>query len=321
MEVIPIPLTNLLAPVPDIRTRTYFVVHERLDVEVLRKALDDLVRHHWRKLGARVIAVAGKAGQFEYHLPQTFEDGYVLFKWTSEAKDDPIETAIPSLKCQPPTDTIGFYPAIQETEVSIGPAHWPVSRSEDDPDEPALLVHVSVYADATVVCMNILHAVADQLGLANIVKAWLGLVQGKTPPPLVGHNEDVVPHDKEFVDYKGGEMHRKGKLRVKGVLDKYLIALGFIPEFIFHPKETVLTTFLPAPLVHAIREKASKALSQEHGADPGISSGDVIAAILLKVRRLARACKWDAPRLMPPAALANVRPQLSQPLSLAIRQL
>jgi hypothetical protein len=44
MEVIQIPLPEQQKPIPNIRTRTSFILDERVDEEVLRNALDRLIR-------------------------------------------------------------------------------------------------------------------------------------------------------------------------------------------------------------------------------------------------------------------------------------
>jgi hypothetical protein len=41
------------------------------------------------------------------------------------------------------------------------------------------------YMDYTVVGTSLPHAVADQVGYASIIEAWLDLVQNKTPVPFL----------------------------------------------------------------------------------------------------------------------------------------
>lgn len=282
METIPITLTDLIAPIPNIRTRTFFILRERLDVDVLRDALDDLIRNHWRKLGARVAA--GSDGRPEYRLPQTFDDDYTLFSWSTEDSTDPIDKATQSLRRPSPTDGVAFLPSIDDVDKCFRPADWPFERKNDTADSPILYVHVSTYTDATVVTVSMMHLFGDQLGLANIIKAWMGVMEGKTPPPLVGHAGEVLPNDKNFDNMPKRDTHRKGKMRLHRFGEYFFVVLGFIPDLVFNAKEAHHSVFLPLCVIESLHERASKELAQKYGVDPGISHADIMTGILTKVR-------------------------------------
>jgi hypothetical protein len=282
MEVIQIPLNDLLKPIPNIRTRTFFIVNDRLDTEVLRKALDDLVRNHWRKLGARVVRGA-KKGRLEYHLPKAFADDYVLFKWSSEDNDRSIDKVVSSLKRPAATEGIAFLPPMQDVDSHFRPADWPFEQKDDPPNSPNLYVHVRTFTDATVITISWLHVFGDQLGLGNMVRAWLGVVEGKEPPPLVGHDEQVLPHTKEVSDYPKEKLRRKGRMRVKRHLENFFVILGFVPELVFQSKEDHYNVFFPLSIIESLRERCSKELAKKYGADPGLSNADIMTGILTKV--------------------------------------
>lgn len=282
MEIIPIPLTDLIAPVPNIRTRTFFILNDRLDVDVLRNALTDLIRNHWRKLGARVLR-GNKSGQWEYRLPEKFDDEYVLFNWSSEANEASINTVTQSLKHPSPADGIAFLPPVNDVDSCFRPAGWPFEQKNDPVDAPILYIHVRTFSDATVIAISMLHVFGDQLGLANIVKAWMGILEGKTPPPFVGHDGEVLPHVKAFADMPKQETHRKGKMRVRQFGEYVFVILGFIPELVFDAEEENHNIFFPLEMIESLRKRASKELEQKYGADPGISHADILTGILTKV--------------------------------------
>jgi hypothetical protein len=281
MEIVPISFIDQLIPVHHIRTRTHFIVREHLDVELLRQSLDKLIRGHWRLLGAR-IATDPENEELVYHLPKVFEDGYSLFGWSSEEVDKPIDDAVPALK-RPAAEGVAILPKMDKIGPCFEPADWPTHRRHDTPDSPMIYVHVQSYSDATVVSINFLHVLADQLGLVNIMKAWLGLAGGKEPPPMVGFDKDMFQPKRQFSDYAKSEIERKGMIKLKSPVDSKLVILGLIPEFVYHPRETRRSLFFPLELVTSLRERCAETLRNKYKTDNGISNGDVLTAILTKV--------------------------------------
>jgi hypothetical protein len=90
MEVIPVLLTDQPNPIGNLRIQNFFIVSARLDNDVLRNALDQLIRQHWRKLGARLALSPKKAKYLEYRLPKVFPDDHTLFNWSSEYNSQAI---------------------------------------------------------------------------------------------------------------------------------------------------------------------------------------------------------------------------------------
>lgn len=295
MEVIQIPLENQQEPVASIRTRTYFVLDDHLDEELLRGALDRLIRDHWRKLGARLVY--RRDGRQEYHLPQTFDEDYELFRWSSR-KDahQSISEVSPFLQAssgERKATEASLFPPVCEIDSFLRPSDWPFERREEPPNAPILFVHITHFSDATVVGTNCPHVVGDQFGLSNIMRAWLGLVEGKAPPPMTGHDEDVLAHLKPYSEYKKLGVSRKGKMRVRRPGERVFVALGLAPDMIRYPKEFSYTLFLPLSVVESLRERHSKTLEEKNGASPGLSNGDIVSAILFKVCSTPeRQCWW-----------------------------
>jgi hypothetical protein len=188
MDVIPVPLTDQPNPINILRTRTFFISGSVLDNESLRNALDQLIRNHWRKLGARLVSSSG-GKSLEYHLPHKFEKDHVLFNWSSETKDQSIRNVVDLSTVLSPGPNVAFLPSMDAIEKLLRPADWPYDRKVEPADAPLLYIHLTNFNDATAVAMNCPHTLADQFGVANIVKAWLGICEGKIPPPMVGYRE------------------------------------------------------------------------------------------------------------------------------------
>lgn len=281
MEIIPIPLTDQLKPMNNIRTRTFFILDAFLDEELLRSALDHLIREHWRKLGARLIT-RSEDGLLEYHLLRKFGEKHKLFHWSSEEYNHSIDKLDSLPKATPPDKGISLLPPLSSIENWFRPANWPYELT-DAPGAPLLYVHMSLFTDATVIATSLPHVVADQFGLANIMKAWLGQVKGKAPPSMVGFSSDIFANEKSYADYREEEVVRKGRERVRDNMEYLFVIAPLVPELIIHWKEIPHTVFFPLPLVQSLHERHSKVLAKQYSTDCGISNGDIITAILLKV--------------------------------------
>jgi hypothetical protein len=130
MEVISIPLTDQQKPLCNIRTRTFFILDDRLDEDLLKNALDRLIQDHWRKLGAQLVT-RPKDGRLEYHLPQTFDEKYVLFKWSSEKYNHSIDKVASFLKAPPPEKGLALLPPLDSVNSLFRPSDWPFERKDE----------------------------------------------------------------------------------------------------------------------------------------------------------------------------------------------
>lgn len=281
MEVLSVSLTDQQKPVDGVRTRTFFILDDCLDENILKNALDHLIRDHWRKLGARLVK-RPKDGLLEYHLPQTFSENHVLFNWSSEEYNHSI-TKFTSVLQRPPGNGMILFPSVASIDKKFSPDHWPFERKDEPTNAPLLYVHLSLFPDATAIAISCPHVVVDQCGMANIMRAWLGLTRGEDPPPMVGYNKDVLPNEKLYTDCPKTEVFRKGRPQVRRKMDYIFIILGFIPDMLLNPRERSYVLFVPLPLVQSLRERCSKTLKEKYGIDPCLSSGDILTAILMKV--------------------------------------
>jgi hypothetical protein len=274
-------LTDQLKPINIIRTRTCFILDKRLDESTLKNALDLLIRKHWRKLGARLVSRAIDK-QLEYHLPETFHDKYALFNWSS-AEDEKSFTYIASMLNVSAANGVSLFPAVDVIEGIFVPSSWPTSREDETPGSPLLYVHLTFSADATVIATSLPHVVADQYGLSNILKAWLGLADGRDPPPMVGYSDDALPKSKPYTEFSKEEVFRKGRMRVRRKMEYLFVILGLIPDIIAYKKESAHIFFFPRSLIQSLRKRHSKTLAGQYGPNISISEGDIITAIITKV--------------------------------------
>ena len=198
-----------LKPVLTIRVRTYFILRDRLDETILHNALDRLIRDHWRKLGAR-LATRDEDGLLEYDLPKTFERDDVLFNWTSKQHPQSI-TSVGLPKATPPEWGITLQPHVETLEDQINPSDWPLKLKAELPEAPLLFVHLSQFDDASCLAINYPHALCDQFGLSNIMKAWLNVTRGEEPPPMLGIYEDFLASIEKFPETV---LARRGRQRL-----------------------------------------------------------------------------------------------------------
>ncbi|PSR84136.1 hypothetical protein BD289DRAFT_409962 [Coniella lustricola] len=285
MEVIPATAEDQFDPVNNIRTRTFFVLDELLDSDLLRSGLNRLIRIYWRKLGARLVK-RRRGGGLEYHLPAIFEDDYQLFEWSIRNDEQPIVDAIPLIGASTQGGGISLLPSMDTVDAACRPSSWPYERKDEPPSAPLLYVHLTLFSDSTVIAISCPHMMADQQGLANIIKAWLQVVDGKKPPPMTGFNENILPKSKPYTAFEKNQVVRKGKIHVRRPFERLLVVLGFLPELILHPKELTYTLFVPLSLLKSLRERYTKELAGIYASVPALSYGDIVTAIAIKLSRL-----------------------------------
>lgn len=279
MEVIPVHPTDQPNPIDKLRSRTFFIVPNKLDSEVLRSALDRLIRHHWRKLGARLV-LSPSTKLLEYHVPSSFDEDYVLFKWSSTAKAGSVRKVEELSSFLSPSQKVSFLPSMDVIDKLFRPADWPFERKHEPVNAPLLYIHLTIFSDASVVALGCPHALSDQFGVANIVKAWLTVARRESPPDMLGYRDDMLP-GQPIVDFTDKES-RKGKMRVRGKRDNAVVLAGIILDIVRVMKEESHIVFIPLHLVEGLRENISRTLAEKHESVPDISNGDTLTAIFTK---------------------------------------
>ncbi|UPK95372.1 hypothetical protein LCI18_006307 [Fusarium solani-melongenae] len=283
MEVIPVPLTDQPNPVDRLRSRTFFIVPNKLDNEVLRKALDRLIRNHWMKLGARLVS-SPSTKLLEYHVPSSFDENYVLFNWSSTTNAESIQKVEELSSFLAPSQNVSFLPSMDVIDRLFRPANWPFERKDEPSDAPLLYVHLTIFNDASVVAMSCPHVLADQFGVANIVKAWLTVARGEVPPDMLGYRDDVLPPGHPIFDFIDKES-RKGMMRARGRRDQTAVMASIVLDLVKARKEESHIVFIPLQLVERLREQTSRILLEEDESPPDISNGDILTAIFTKMTR------------------------------------
>ncbi|KAF4982587.1 hypothetical protein FZEAL_1819 [Fusarium zealandicum] len=284
MEAIPVPLSDRPNPVDNLRTRTFFISRNRLDNDILKRGLDTLIREHWRKLGGRLVT-SQETKQLEYHVPHMFEEGYVLFNWTSKIVENSIHDTEELSKLISPGQKIDLLPSMDEIDKLLRPSDWPYERKHEPPNSPLLYVHLTIFNDSTAVAISCPHTVADQSGLGNIVKAWLGLVEGRPPPAMIGYSDDVLASEESNIESFQKE-DREGRMRVRNRWDQTLVVAGIVLDLVKNMKEESHVVFMPIQLVQSLRERITKTLADTYEVAPDISNGDVLTAVFTKLAQM-----------------------------------
>ena len=316
METIPVLPLDLIRPIRNIRTRTFFILDDRLDQDKLRNALSVLIRDHWRKLGARLVGKA-KTGPLVYQLPKVLPEDYQLFRWTSKDNDFPIDDVCPSLAPNPglsksEQSEVRMLPLTDSVDELFRPSDWPLHLA-DEVDAPLLLFHVSLFTNSTVLAISMTHILGDQLGVANILRASLGLINGVVPPPMLGYDDDILPGKKPFADYPKNKTYQKGKMHVRRPLEYLFVILPYIPELVLHPKEESTVLLFPLSVIQSLRERHIKMLTEKDGTSPDeITNGDILSAIMTKFSRMGNKKKT----MLALSQTVNLRgriPELAEP--------
>lgn len=316
METIPVLPLDLIRPIRNIRTRTFFILDDRLDQDKLRNALSVLIRDHWRKLGARLVGKA-KTGPLVYQVPKVFPKDYQLFRWTSKNNDFPIDDVCPSLAPNPGLSEkepsgVRMLPLTDSVDKLFRPSDWPL-HLEDEVDAPLLLFHISLFTNSTVLTISMTHILDDQLGVANILRASLGLINGVVPPPMLGYDDDILPGKKPFADYPKNKTYQKGKMHVRRPLEYLFVILPYIPELVLHPKEESTVLLFPLSVIQSLRERHIKILTEKDSTSPDeITNGDILSAIMTKFSRMGNNKKT----MLALSQTVNLRgriPELSKP--------
>ncbi|CAG9950929.1 unnamed protein product [Clonostachys rosea f. rosea IK726] len=272
---------NFRKPMDNIRSLLFFVVKFHLDEKLLRAALDRLIRDHLPLLGGR-IKRASDGTKFEYHIPEPFQDNHKLFEWTSRSILTTLDEAnlLPSSMAE--DSLVSFSkPSIPEIEQHWRPADWPLERRHDKPDTPLLLVHLTSYADATILSTNLPHAVADQMGYASIIKAWLQITRGETPRPFLELKDNTLFSTEGF---SAEDLYGKGRYHTWDNSERRKAILHMIPELILYPKEVRQVLRLSVSGVERLRGQWDEKTKQKYGVDSlPLTNGSVISALVIKL--------------------------------------
>lgn len=281
MEIIPVSWSDQPNPIPNLRTRTFFITDHPLDEQVLKTGLDKLIRNHWRKLGARIFPSRGDT-RLEYHLPHVFPDDYELFKWSSVSAGYSYGETHELSKILHPGDGVAFLPNMETIDARLRPKEWPYERKDEPPNSPLLYIHLTNFSDGAALAMSVPHVFADQGGLANIIKAWLAVIEGQTPSEMIGYKDDVLGSEK-LSNIEAGPGDRIGRMRIRSIKDQAMVIGRIALDLWNDKKEESRLVFLPIQVVQNLRDNVRGRLDGKHDLASEISNGDIVTAIFTKV--------------------------------------
>ncbi|KAJ5880384.1 BCL5p protein [Penicillium subrubescens] len=283
VQIIPLKPLDQWRPLENVRSLLFLVVREILDEKAMRDSLDRLIRDHLPILGARIEF---KKTDLEYRLPKSFPPTYSLFEWTSKTVESSLEDTNLLPQGSHSDSALSFAPSnIPEMEKEWTPSSWPVERKYEKPNAPLLFVHITKYTHTTVVALNIPHCVADQLGFASLINAWMSVLNGEAPPEFLELGLNALDGPK----LSQKELRMKGTYRILSGREHATKFIPYISEFARCSKEIRRTLFLPTEVVDELRQRCMEKLKAKYGEEAAtLSNADVITAILAKFAYLDR---------------------------------
>ncbi|RFU81818.1 hypothetical protein TARUN_409 [Trichoderma arundinaceum] len=304
-KIIPLSAKDQAKPVNNIRTLLFIVVRDILDGEFMKASLDKLIRTHIPLLGAR-IKPSGPDGFLQYHSILPFPDNYEIFRWSVSNVSSTLGEAnlVPEQNSQ---KGITILPDVTVSERWWTPADWPIVLSDEKPDTPLLLVHLTYYTDATVITLSLPHSVCDQMGFGSVVNSWIDVMKGKEPLPFIDLPEGALDGDKSI---SKKELHKKYEYRLKTKAERAEVLMGLVPELIVRSKETRCIFYMPVGIVNGLRDRWREELKGKHGSEAvDISNGDVLVGVLVKFANMHRK-KPKKQSITGPANLRGIHPSL-----------
>ncbi|KAK1533376.1 BCL5p [Colletotrichum paranaense] len=282
-EVLPIHFIDQAAIIRKIVFNYTFRYDNVLDARQLHESLLQLVHTPgWRKIGGRLRA--NGEGKLEIHVPRVFTETRPAVRFSHV---DHLNTNIDShpLASRLPKAT-GSTPSLQEGSPAFKSFAAPVDLRKNTnhylrSDEPLLCLHVTSFADATLVGLTYPHSLADAMGISELLKAWSNIIVGKSylVKPLQGTYRDVL--DSAGTDHDKEVSQREFALESKQTRGVALVS--FIARYVWDiaTRRTVQARhiYLPANYLRHLRQGVEQELKETHGGVvPFVSDGDLITA-------------------------------------------
>jgi hypothetical protein len=151
-------------------------------------------------------------------------------------------------------------------------------------DAPQLSLHITSFANATLVALSWPHTLMDVMGQQALLHSWSLVLAGRDSevPPVLGAREDVICAAVDAAVEGEEEYSLVGK-RLKGWA-MAMFGLRFAADLLWNRVVETRTIFLPKKTVAALQRQAQSELTvQDGGAEkPFISEGDVLTAWTLR---------------------------------------
>ncbi|KAF2641247.1 lysR family regulatory protein [Massarina eburnea CBS 473.64] len=298
----------------------YFMMRfdDVLDVEKLIGALEKLLeKPGWRKLGARLRL--NPNGKLEYHIPEKYTPQRRAFAFSHVDESSmsihqhPLASQIPR-----PNGRAQVSSAVEKLRPLLGGPDLP-SRIEDYyySDRPQLGVHVTSFADATLVTLSWMHTFLDSMSQATIIDAWTAVLEGRDEdvPEFFGEKRDplgTLGARLDLDDEKEEEYVLKEKAMSNGKMLKFVFNVAW-EQTVYRAEET-RAIVIPPKLFQKIKTQAFKDLQSvdwstlvldrrdPDNPEPFLSDGDILCAW---VHRLFTGCQpWAASA--PPSRIIHI---------------
>lgn len=163
-------------------------------------------------------------------------------------------------------------------------------------DQPLLTLHITSFANATLVAITLPHSLTDATGASDLLRAWASIVSGNPSlvKPLQGTYEDVLqdigtPDD--LKDSKDDEFVLE-KQQLRGVALVVFI-VRYLWDIMFRRTIETEHIYLPAEFLRALRKDAEAELSTCGSSNiPFVSDNDLILAWGTRMI-LSSSSAWD----------------------------
>ncbi|OHW97439.1 hypothetical protein CSPAE12_03883 [Colletotrichum incanum] len=282
-EVLPVHFIDQAAIVRTSIINYTFRYNDVLDASKLHRGLLHLLQiPGWRKLGGRLRATS--SGKLEIHVPRTFSISRPAVKFSHVDCSD-TEIGSHHLASQLPTST-GSTPSVQEGCHAFRTFALPADLPNNidhywKTDQPLLSLHITSFANATLVGFTFPHSLSDAMGTSELLKAWSNVVAGKSclVKPLQGTHVDVLGDVGTNLDQKAS----RGEFVLERQQTRAFSLLSFIGRYIWDitTRRSIKTRhiYLPAKYMRHLRHGVEEELKRRNGgAVPFVSDGDLITA-------------------------------------------
>ncbi|KAI0145603.1 hypothetical protein GGR57DRAFT_517093 [Xylariaceae sp. FL1272] len=286
-EVFPVHLIDQTALVRSSLISYTFKYEEVLDAIKLRDSLSILlVSKEWRKLGGRLRV--NKTGKLEIHVPKQFTPARPPIRFSHIRHEMKMNQH--HLASRLPKKT-GDKPSLQEGCHTLREFSIPTTLPNDikhylSTDEPLICLHITTFADGTLVSITLPHSMTDAMGTSSLIRAWTQVLHGGACDSLDVHPKGMTYDILAPVGGPGDKAARDTKFVLEGqeIRGLSLLALEARLAFDMFARRNIRTQimYLPAKFIDHLRQQASKDLKLgKRGEDGGVSfvsDGDIITA-------------------------------------------
>lgn len=225
-----------------------------------------------------------KNGKLDIHVPRFFTEARPAVRFSHvDCSRTTIESHPLASRLPRPT---GSTPSVQEGCHAFRSFALPAGLPNDikhywNTDQPLLCLHVTSFADATLVGFTFPHSLSDAMGTSELFKAWANVVAGKSclVKPLQGTWDDVLDHVGTPVDAEASN----GEFVLERQQTKGSALVSFIARYLWDvmTRRTIQTRhiYLPAEYMAHLRQGVEAELKKHNGGKtPFVSDGDLITA-------------------------------------------